>query len=207
MRDAGRATRGSLRATVLLAAGSMALLAACEGRRERDTVVQQGAPATYGIGTPAPAALVARWDIDASPSGAGLPPGRGTVQQGAAIFAQRCAVCHGAKGEGQAIYPRLIGREPRQGFPFALDAKLPKTIGNYWPYATTVFDYVRRAMPFTAPGSLSPDEVYAVTAYLLAANDVVPATAVMDATTLPKVQMPARNRFVMDDRRGGPEVR
>lgn len=210
-RDEGEGTSGGTRRAARIAAGVAAGLAlvvtGCEGRREADTIVQQGAPARYGIAATAPAALIARWDVDVSPNGAGLPPGRGTVQQGAAIFAQKCAVCHGAKGQGQAIYPQLIGREPQQGFPFGLDPKLPKTIGNYWPYATTVFDYVRRAMPFTAPGSLSADDAYAVTAFLLAANGVVPSTAVMDAQTLPKVQMPARDRFVPDDRRGGAEVR
>lgn len=201
-RAAGRVASGG--GALLLAA---LLLAACEGRREADTVVQQGAARHYMIGTAAPASLIAKWDIDVSPSGAGLPPGSGTAAQGAAIFAQKCAVCHGAKGQGQAIYPQLIGREPRTGFPFGRDPKLPRTIGNYWPYATTVFDYVHRAMPFTAPGSLGADEVYAVTAFLLAENDVIPASMVIDATTLPKVQMPAHDRFVPDDRRGGPEVR
>ena len=106
------------------------------------------------------------------------------------------------------IYPPLIGRPAgAEGFQFGKDPRLPKTIGNYWPYATTVFDYVRRAMPLNAPGSLSDDQVYAVTAYLLAANDIIPPTAVLDSAKLAAVRMPYADRFVKDDRRGGREVR
>ena len=100
-----------------------------------------------------------------------------------------------------------MGAEPRTGFPFGTDAKIPKTIGNYWPYATTVYDYVHRAMPFNAPGSLKPDEVYALVAYLLAENQVTQRNAVMNAQTLPQVQMPARAHFVLDDRKGGQPFR
>ena len=143
------------------------------------------------------------WDIDVNPDGKGLPAGRGTYAQGAATFAQKCAACHGPHGEGMGPYPRLIGREPREGFPFGQDAKYVKTIGNYWPYATTLYDYVHRAMPLTAPGSLRPDEVYGLTAFLLAENEIVGRDAVMDTRTLPKLRMPARGHFVVDDRGGG----
>lgn len=143
------------------------------------------------------------WDIDVNPEGKGLPPGHGTYAAGAAIFAQKCAACHGPHGEGMGPYPRLIGREPRDSFPFGRDLKYVKTIGNYWPYATTVYDYIHRAMPLTAPGSLRPDELYSLTAFLLAENDVIGRDAVMDAQTLPRVRMPARGHFVVDDRRGG----
>jgi len=102
-----------------------------------------------------------------------------------------------------AIYPKLIGREPRSDFPFGRDPKIVKTIGNYWPYSTTVFDYVRRAMPLTAPGSLSSNEVYDLVAYLLAENGIIPRDAVIDQRSLPAVKMPARDRFVRDDRTGG----
>lgn len=110
-------------------------------------------------------------------------------------------------GQGPAAYPRIIGREPREGFPFGQDFRHTKTVGNYWPYATTLFDYVRRAMPLTAPGSLTDDETYSLVAFLLAENEIIGRDVVMDAATLRRVQMPARERFVRDDRRGGPEFR
>ncbi len=117
-------------------------------------------------------------------------------------------MCHGTDGQGAgALYPKLIGREPRAGFPFGQDPKYVATIGNYWPYATTLYDYVHRAMPFVAPGSLTPDETYSLVAFLLWRNDIIPETAVIDARTLPAVRMPAHDRFVRDDRHGGPEFR
>ena len=143
------------------------------------------------------------WDIDVNPEGKGLPPGHGTYAAGAAIFAQKCAACHGPHGEGMGPYPRLIGREPRDSFPFGRDLRYVKTICNYWPYATTVYDYMHRAMPLTAPGSLRPDELYSLTAFLLAENDVIGRDVVMDARTLPRVRMPGRGHFVVDERRGG----
>jgi cytochrome c len=123
---------------------------------------------------------------------------------GATLFAQKCASCHGARGEGIGPVPRLIGRDPSSGFPFALDAKYVKTVGNYWPYATTLYDYVHRAMPLNAPGSLRPDEIYSVADYILAENGIIGRNAVMDAQSLPRVRMPARDRFVPDNRKGGP---
>ena len=163
----------------------------------------RGDAAHYDLGRPATTADIAPLDIDVNPAGAGLPAGQGTYEQGAQVYAAKCAVCHGPNGEGNGPNPRLIGAEPRQGFPFGTDPKIPKTIGNYWPYATTLYDYVHRAMPLPAPGSLTPDETYGLVAYLLAENQVVPRTAVMDAQTLPKVVMPARSHFVPDDRNGG----
>lgn len=185
------------------------LLLIALGCRDRGTagVVQAGSahgtPERYGIGTPATAAELVAVDIDVSPSGEGLPAGQGTPSEGALTFAQKCAVCHGPSGEGQGPYPRLIGPEPRDSFPFGRNPKLVKTIGNYWPYATTVYDYVHRAMPFTAPGSLSPNEVYGLTAFLLARNGIIGIHDTIDAQRLPRVRMPARNRFVRDDRTGG----
>ena len=164
-------------------------------------------PEQLGLGHEPTAQQVAAIDIDANPAGVGLPPGQGTYAEGATVFAQKCAFCHGAKGEGLGPYPKLIGAEPKQGFPFGRDPKLVKTIGNYWPYSTTVYDYVHRAMPFTAPGSLTPNETYSLVAWLLAENEVIPRDAVMNAQTLPKVQMPARSHFVLDDRRGGQPFR
>ena len=125
------------------------------------------------------------------PDGAGLPPGRGTPAQGAVIYAQKCQNCHGEKGGGQPN-DRLVGG---QG---TLASKAPvRTIGSYWPYATTLFDYVRRAMPYTQSHSLTDDEVYAVTAYLLHLNGIIAETSVMDAETLPSVRMPNRENFIL----------
>src|SRR5690606_26857041 len=134
------------------------------------------------------------------PDGRGLPPGRGTPVQGAEVYTARCAICHGAQGEGTPLGMALVGRNPGDSFRFESPdgADRPKTIGNYWPYATTLFDYIRRAMPFDRPGSLSDEEVYAVSAYLLYRNEIIDREAVLDAGTLPRVRMPARDRFVPD---------
>ena len=163
----------------------------------------------YGLGRAATPSDIASRDIDVGPDGAGLPPGRGSASEGAAIFATKCAVCHGERGEGRlSIYPALIGRDPRaEQFVFGQQAGLTRTIGNYWPNATTVFDYVRRAMPQPAPGSLTNDEVYALTAYLLAANQVIASDATLDSASLSRVTMPYASRFVRDDRRGGRDIR
>jgi S-disulfanyl-L-cysteine oxidoreductase SoxD len=144
----------------------------------------------YGFGRPATPQEIAGWDIDVSPSGAGLPAGHGDVRQGQAIFADKCAVCHGAHGEGKPM-DRLVG-----GVGTLRDKKPEKTVGSFWPYATTLFDYVRRAMPLNAPQSLNPDEVYAVSAYVLFLNGIVPQDATLDADTLAKIKMPNRDGFV-----------
>lgn len=182
------------------------LLAACQVADRSPNA----APETYGLGTAATPAEVAALDRDASPSGAGLPPGRGDATRGAQIFQQQCASCHGAAGEGapgNPPGPPLVGREPRDAFSFGSDPKLVRTIGNYWPEAATLFDYIRRTMPLSAPGSLSDDDVYSLTAHLLAANEILPAGSALDSATLVAVRMPARDRFVRDNRRGGAEVR
>jgi mono/diheme cytochrome c family protein len=202
------------------ALASCALLGACELRdvprsAQTPSSMQQGitrpqevaatpvTPARFaGIGRAATASEIRAWDIDANPGGKGLPAGRGTVAEGARVYAAQCASCHGPRGEGVAPFPRLVGGDS-SNFGFGRDPRLVKTVGNYWPYATTLFDYVNRAMPFTAPGTLTPNQVYGVVAWILAENGVVPATAVMDARSLPAVRMPARQRFVPDDRRGG----
>jgi S-disulfanyl-L-cysteine oxidoreductase SoxD len=134
------------------------------------------------------------WDIDIGVDGAGLPPGRGSVQEGKAIYEAKCLACHGREGQGGPM-DRLAGG---QG---TLKSAAPiKTIGSYWPHATTVFDYVRRAMPLDKPQSLTADEVYALTAYLLHLNRIVGADAVMDAKTLPKIRMPNVNALRPDPR-------
>lgn len=179
-------------------------------RQSAQAVVQPAPklPARFGtIGRAATTAEVHAWNIDVNGSGVGLPPGRGTYARGAALFAERCAACHGARGEGIPPFPKLIGREPREGFPFGRDARYAKTIGNYWPYATTVYDYINRAMPFTAPGSLAPDDVYSLVAFLLAENEIINRGTVMDARALRGVRMPAHDRFVADNRTGGAAFR
>jgi cytochrome c len=145
---------------------------------------------SYGIGQPATPQEIAGWDIDVSPSGAGLPPGRGDVREGEAIFADKCAACHGAHGEGKPM-DRLVG-----GGGTLRDKKPDKTVGSFWPYATTLFDFVRRAMPLNAPQSLTPDEVYAVSAYVLFLNGIVPQDTTLNADNLAEIKMPNRNGFV-----------
>jgi S-disulfanyl-L-cysteine oxidoreductase SoxD len=162
-------------------------------------------PATFGIGRPATPAEIAALDIDVGPDGVGLPPGRGTAADGAPIYVAHCMGCHGKTGR-EGPNDVLVGRLPGDAFPFAKDPRAPKTIGSYWPYATTLFDYIRRAMPVDKPGSLRDDEVYGLVAYLLSLNELIPADAVIDATSLPKVKMPAHDRFVPDTR-GKPKSR
>jgi cytochrome c len=157
------------------------------------------APAIFGIGRPATPAEIAALDIDVGPDGVGLPPGRGTAADGAPIYAARCASCHGKTGK-EGPNDLLVGRLPGDAFPFAKDPRAPKTIGSYWPYATTVFDYIRRAMPPDKPGSLRDEEVYGLVAYLLSLNELIAPDAVVDAASLPKVKMPAHDRFVPDTR-------
>lgn len=196
----------------MMLVASVALLAACGG----DAAPPANAAATgeaypapreyarghFAIGSAPTRAQVAAWDGDIGPEGAELPSGRGNARDGARIFAQQCAACHGAEGQGmEPVYPLLISRDPRgETFDFASDPKIPRSIGNYWSHATTLYDYIRRAMPLFTPGSLSADETYAVVAYLLAANAVIPDTATLDAAALRAVQMPARDKFVPDDR-------
>jgi S-disulfanyl-L-cysteine oxidoreductase SoxD len=146
---------------------------------------------TPQLGRPATPAEVAGWDISIPPDGTGLPPGSGTAEQGAVVYAQQCQACHGEKGAGQPN-DRLVGRQGTLASPSPV-----RTIGSYWPYATTVFDYIRRAMPYTKSQSLSNDEVYAVTAYLLHLNGLIGAQDVMHAQTLPQVKMPNRENFLL----------
>ena len=155
------------------------------------------APKGPGLGVSATAAQIESADVSIGPDGAGLPPGSGTPAQGEAIFNTKCIACHGPQGAG-IVNDQLVGG---QG---TLTSTTPvKTIGSYWPYATTVFDYVRRAMPYPTPHSLSDPEAYALTAYLLSLNGVIAKDAVMDAKTLPQVKMPNRGNFILSypDRR------
>lgn len=163
-----------------------------------------GGDGRYGIGQPARDDVIAMMNHDVGSDGADLPPGSGTVAAGATLYAAQCAMCHGVNGEGMAPFPQLLGRDvSAENFVFAKDPKLPHTIGNYWPYATTLFDYVKRAMPLLSPGSLTDSQVYAVVAFLLAKDQVIPDSTTLDATSLRAVQMPYRDRFVPDDRKAG----
>ncbi len=137
---------------------------------------------------------IAAWNIDVSPGNGGLPPGHGSVAQGREVYAENCAACHGAQGDDGSA-PKLVG-----GRGTLASAKPLMTVGSYWPYAETLFDYVRRAMPFDRPGSLSDDQVYAVTAYLLRINDIVAEGAELDAARLARIHMPNREGFVPDPR-------
>lgn len=157
----------------------------------------QNGPGAYGFGTPAAPEQVAARDIDVGPDGEGLPPGSGTAAEGEAVYQARCQTCHGPDLQGVSS----TGGVPLVGGRGTLDDPEPKkTVESYWPYATTLYDYVRRAMPFDQPGSLSDEEVYAVVAYILSRADVIGRGREMNARTLPEVRMPNRDGFVPDDR-------
>ena len=191
----------------LVAAGASLILVACEmsGVGEGEGMespypLPLEAPERFSFGQDASEDRIFLWDIDVRPDGEGLPQGSGTVQEGEAVYRTHCLVCHGPTGT-EGPYHVLVGTAPWEEWPGS------RTIGGYWPYATTLYDFIRRAMPQLTPGILTADETYAVVAYLLHLNGVVPDDAVMDAEALPAVIMPARDRFVADDRRGGAEVR
>jgi S-disulfanyl-L-cysteine oxidoreductase SoxD len=148
----------------------------------------------YGIGRVATPAEIAGWNIDIGRDGSGLPPGSGNVAHGHEVFAQQCAACHGEKGEG-GVGDKLAG-----GQGTIATAKPVRTVGSYWPYAPTLFDYIRRAMPQNAPQSLSNEDVYAVSAYVLNLNGLLSADATLDAKTLAAIKMPNRDMFVGDPR-------
>jgi S-disulfanyl-L-cysteine oxidoreductase SoxD len=149
---------------------------------------------TYGVGRLPTAEEVRAWDLTIRPDGQGLPPGSGTAALGKPIYAERCAACHGETGEDPK-YSRLVG-----GHGTLATDKPIRTIGSFWQYAPTLWSYIRRAQPYDNPGSLTPEQVYAVTAYLLHRNGIIGEQEVMDATTLPRVQMPNRDGFVPDPR-------
>ncbi|MDN5004605.1 c-type cytochrome [Bradyrhizobium sp. GCM10027634] len=152
------------------------------------------AQSAYGIGRPATAAEIAGWNIDIGRDGSNLPKGSGSVSHGREVFAQQCASCHGENGKG-GVGDRLVG-----GQGTIATAKPIRTVGSYWPYAPTLFDYIRRAMPQNAPQSLSDDDVYAVSAYILNLNGLVGADATLDAQSLAAIKMPNRDKFVGDAR-------
>jgi len=150
---------------------------------------------SYKLGRPATPEEIRKRDISVAPDGSGLPVGRGTVSQGRRDYQTLCANCHGDRGQGMLQYPALAGG---QGTLRSKDPVL--TVGSYWPYATTVWDYIHRTMPYPRPGSLTPDETYAVTAFILYLNGIVDEKAELNANTLPKVKMPNRDGFIPDPR-------
>jgi S-disulfanyl-L-cysteine oxidoreductase SoxD len=167
-----------------IAVFAVAAFAAC--------AVQTPAGKPPAFGTAVGAEEVARWDISIPPNGAGLPTGSGSARQGLAVYEQKCLACHGARGVGEPADVLVGGMG-------SLASKTPlRTVGSYWPYATTLFDYVRRAMPITNPLSLSDEEVYAVSAYVLYLNGIVGEDEQMNAHTLPQVKMPNRDGFISD---------
>ena len=174
-----------MRMRKLYVGASAAVVVACA------TCAQAQSP--YGIGRPATPAEIAGWNIDIDRYGNNLPPGSGSVSHGREVFDQQCAACHGTRGEG-GVGDRLVG----QGT--LATPKPVRTVGSYWPYAPTLFDYIRRAMPQNAPQSLSNEDVYAVSAYILNLNGLLAADATLDAKTLSAIKMPNRSMFVGDPR-------
>jgi S-disulfanyl-L-cysteine oxidoreductase SoxD len=162
-------------------------------------VLPAAAPDRFAFGTPASDERIERWSITVMPDGEGLPQGSGTVAQGEQVYMVQCIACHGLTGT-EGPYDRLVATDPWEQWP------VNRAIGNYWPYATTLYDYIRRSMPQLQPGILTADETYAVIAYLLYLNEIIDEDAVMDQTTLPQVRMPARDRFVVDNRQPGPRI-
>jgi S-disulfanyl-L-cysteine oxidoreductase SoxD len=153
--------------------------------------VHAGAVDGPNLGREATQAEIAGWDISVAPDGSGLPPGSGTAAAGASVYAAKCQSCHGEKGAGKPN-DQLVGGQSTLASPAPV-----RTIGSYWPYATTVFDYVRRSMPYQQPQSLTNDEVYGLTAYLLHLNGLVGQDEVMNARTLPQIRMPNRANFIL----------
>src|SRR6202023_403211 len=175
-----------MRMRKLYVGASAAVVVACA------TCAQAQSP--YGIGRPATPAEIAGWNIDIDRYGNNLPPGSGSVSHGREVFDQQCAACHGEKGEG-GVGDRLVGGQGTLATP-----KPVKTVGSYWPYAPTLFDYIRRAMPQNAPQSLSNEDVYAVYDYILNLHVLLAAVVSLDAKSLSAIKMPNRNMFVGDSR-------
>ncbi|RYF05564.1 MAG: cytochrome c [Oxalobacteraceae bacterium] len=184
-------TFNTIAALAVAGAAAVALLACAPAAPRHEAGPRSGAPEAprLGLGQTPGSDQIRGWDIDVRADGAGLPPGAGSVVRGRAIYEARCLWCHGANGD-KGIAPRLAGG---QG---TLASKAPVlTVGSYWPYATTLYDYIQRAMPLDSPQSLTPDEVYAVTAYTLHLNGILQADAVLDAASLAAIRMPNRDGF------------
>ena len=162
-------------------------------------------PDSFGFGRLASQADIDKLDIDIRPDGKGLPNDTGLVRKGKRIYNEKCALCHGNGDEplGEKLASVKLVNKESVGLPYTK----VRTIGNYWPYATTLFDYIRRTMPLHVPGSLKDKEVYHLTAYILYANNIIDSSFVLTQTSLPRIVMPARDLFVPDDRKGGPEIK
>jgi mono/diheme cytochrome c family protein len=154
----------------------------------------------YGLGHLARPGEIAAWDIDVRADGSGLPKGHGSTSEGREIFISTCAACHGDKGEGIGKEPNQLGPPLVGGKGTLRDAEPLKTVGSFWPYATTLYDYIHRAMPFNAPQSLTPDQVYALSAYVLNLNGLFPENGILDARKLSAIVLPNRNGFTSDPR-------
>ena len=152
-------------------------------------------PGYYGLGRTATDAEIAGWDIDVRPDGKGLPPGSGSVSHGETLYEAKCAACHGPFGEGAGRWPKLAG-----GFGTLTAERPEKTVGSYWPYASTLWDYIHRAMPFTAPQSLTDDETYSLTAYVLYLNDIVDEDFELTHANFQEIEMPNKDGFFVDTR-------
>ena len=179
----------------IITAGSSVPVQAQQGTGAKPTSPVTGAlpGGTFGFGRTATQEEIVMWDTDVRPDGVGLPPGSGSVAEGGKLYAQYCVSCHSEDGrESPVLLPfrTLVGEYDAENWP-----SWPLTIGNYWPYATTVFDFTRRAMPYNTPGILTDDEVYALTAWLLNQNGLIPDDAIMDAESLPQVKMPALQHY------------
>jgi len=198
-----------IRFIIVITCGMMAItLMALQGNsvvKHQHRVMQDSIkwPATFGFGRTATPEEISLWDIAIRPDGKGLPPGEGDVAKGKSIYALKCVACHGENGRETPGF-KLAG--PVLVSDTSFKSK-PKTIGNYWPFATTLFDYVRRTMPYNLPGSLTNNDVYSLTAFLLSANQIIKPDAILNGQTLPRVIMPAKKLFVVDDRKGGAEVK
>jgi len=170
----------STRNTLLIAVSTLVLISA--------VAVAADGPNLGRVATPEE---IAAWDVSIDPDGVGLPPGSGTPKQGEIVYLAKCVACHGEKGAGKPNDQLVGGQGTLPG-----DKPPVKTVGSFWPYATTIFDYIRRAMPYNESKSLTNDEVYAVVAYILQLNGVIGENDTIDAKTLPKVKMPNRDGFV-----------
>lgn len=149
------------------------------------------APDYKNVGRTPTSDEIRAWDTSIGPSGKGLPPGSGTAKEGAELYAAKCAVCHGESGEGSLMAPRLVGGQGTLKSPQPV-----LTIGSYWAFATTVYDFISKAMPRGQEGSLNPNQVYALTAFLLYKNEIIKDNDVLDAKTLPAIKMPNRDGFI-----------
>lgn len=188
--------------TMFLTAGSITACnkkihtsVAAEDTLNKTTAIEKTAavfPDTFGFGQSVSTEYIRKFDIDVRPDGRGLPAGAGMVKEGRSIYLEKCTVCHGKTGREGGPGGKLVSSPP--------DSNKTKTIGNYWPYATTVYDYINRAMPYNAPGSLTSKEVYDLTAYLLYENGIIDSAFVITEKTLPLIEMPAKKLFVPDNR-------